>query len=169
MTRETTPRKIPPWQWVAIGVGLALVGLLTRGSFEPFSVLAFVLAGGFAFLLRERRRSTWLSVGCGLLVALGTKFWIVDFKVIKSDLMAPRIQQNARVFYRPAFFRARPGDLVIFKPQEPAPTSKTYLGQVKKLIDGGTYEIVRLANNEGMVVARREIKGKIIGVANPPE
>lgn len=161
--------KVSPWEWVAIGVGLALLGLLTRGSFEPFSVLAFVLAGGFAFLFRERRHSTWLSVGCGLLVVLGVKLWIVDFKVVKSEKMAPRIQQNARVFYRPAFFRARQGDLVIFKQQERAPTSTPYIGQVKKLIDGNHYEIVRLAGNEIVVVDRSEIKGKIIGVTNPPE
>ena len=171
MVRETTHQKlkIPPWQWIAIGVGLALFGLLTRGSFEPFSVLAFILAGGFERLLGTRRHSNWLSIGCGLLVALGVKFLLVDFKVVKSDSLAPGMRKNARVFYRPAFFTVQQGDRVLVKQRDSDSTGRTYLGRIGKMIDSDTYEMVRIAGDEVVVVKRREIVGKVIGVANPPE
>ena len=170
MAREKHPRKIFPWEWVAIGVGLALLGLLTRGSFEPFSTLAFILAGGFEYLLRTRRYSNWRSVGCGLLVALGIKFLIVDFKVVKSRSLAPSIRKNARVFYRPAFFAVQPGDLVIVKQETLASASRTYVvGRVGKIVDSNTYEIVRVADNEVVAVGRGGIIGKVFGVANSAE
>ena len=122
--------KVTPWEFVAIGVGLALFGLLTRRSVEPFSVLTFILAGGLARLFRNHRYANWLAVGCGLLVALAIKSWIVDFKVVKSEGLTPRIQKNARVFYRPAFFRVRQGDLVLFKRRELTPrTSRHWSGK----------------------------------------
>ena len=161
--------KISPWQWIAIGVGLALFGLLTRGSFEPFSVLAFIMAGGFERLLGTRRHSNWLSIGCGLLVALGVKFLLVDFKMLKSDLLAPGMRKDARVFYQPAFFTVQQGDRVLVKQRNPNSTVRTYLGRIEKMIDSDTYEMVRVADDEVVVVERREIIGKVIGVTNPPE
>ena len=171
MARETThqKQKISPWQWVAIGVGFILLGLLTRGSFEPFSALTFILAGGFQWLFRTRRYSNWLSVGCGLLVALGIKLLIVDFKVVKSESLAPRIQKNAKIFYRPAFFALQRGDLVLVKQKDLASTPNTYIGQAGSMIDDNTYEILRAAGGEVVVVDRSRIIGKVIGVANPPE
>ena len=158
-------KPISPLTFLLCGVGIALFSLLIKGTFEPFSLLAFILMASFETFSRKQKKipSNLLSICLSALIVLGIKSYIIDFKKMASDALAPKIQKNARIFYQPTFYRLNLGDMVLYTMDD---KHKVYVGEIKS-INEQSLELFRIGTKERVKTKRNKICGKIIYVLQP--
>jgi len=147
--------------WIAlIGVSVAVVDLITKGSFDPFVILTFFVMACFEFLFQRQRRLP--SIVLSLIAAIAF-IWVfrvygIDLKIMRTNEFAPRIPKNSRMIIQKSFWRLTPGDLVIFQ-RDADP--RNYVGVVKDDQRDSTYELIA-SNGKIEHVTKRWLKGKII-------
>lgn len=165
MTGSTRGRE-PAVIYLIVGIAYLAFSLLARGTFNPFALLAFIFLSIFHAAFRKQKRllSSLLSIGCSLALVLSLKGCVIDFVVMKSDVWEPRIPKNARILYRPRFFKLSVGDLVIYKL---ASGRRKYVGEIRGFAGTNICEIYRPDSTEAARVPRRFIKGKVVKVVHP--
>ncbi len=154
--------KVYPLIFVGVGISLALISFATKGSFEPFTLLGFILIAFFELFFKKQNRipSIILSLICSLMVVFSLKMFVIDFTVMMHPITELGINKSARIFYQPALFSLKDEDKVIYI----AADSKYYVAVFK----GRTASLAKiyLPNKKQIIeVPLSQIKGKIIYIA----
>jgi len=147
--------------FLIVGFTISLFSFLSEGSFNPFVFLAFVFASIFELFFRKQKRlpSNLLSIICSIVLVVSIKTYFIDFAVMQSNSMAPKIPKGSIFFYKPSMFDISQGDLIsYYVPSD----SKNYVGEVEKVLDNDNYVVYRIGEDKKMTVSKDQIKGKII-------
>ena len=154
-------KRIPPWIFLLGGCGVILFSLLSKEIFNPFILLAFLLASIFEIFFRKQRRfnSNLLSIICAILLIVSIGPYFIGFGVMQSDSMAPKIPKDSTFFYKPSMLEISQGDLVVYGISS---DTNNYVGEVKKFLDNDKYVVYRIGEDKSVTVSKDQIKGKII-------
>jgi hypothetical protein len=148
---------ITPIFFVSIGVGYLIYCLFTK-SLNPFVLLAWFMAAIIQFFAQKQQKisSNLVTLVVTLIIVFTLKHCIIDFVVWNNKINIPAIPNNSRIFFRPAFFTLRQGDLIVYRSN---PYQK--IGKIQN-INNGTIEIQKIDKDELIKIDNSLIKGKVI-------
>ena len=145
---------------------MTLMGLIFRGRWDPFVVLAYAFMGALEVFFRRQPilrsfRSNLLSVVVALFFMWLIRGYVVDVIPIPNDRFAPTVPAGARVVVQRTFMHIAPEDLVIVtRGVHPHQIS---LARIVRIHDDGHLEVITKSQaGTERSLTRRDVEGKVI-------
>jgi len=148
-----------------IGIGLIGINMLINGTFSPFALMTVIIMVIFEYIFRKYRYIyAWIlpPIIAGTIVYI-IKHALIDFTVMKSDALSPIIRQDARVFYRPAFFNLNSGDIIIYRH---IGDQRKYVGRIIEVSDD-SLNLHRPGEDTVHSIMTSQVVGKVNYILNP--
>jgi len=168
MEKKKFWQSMTPLYLIIVGIAISVFNLWVKKSFDPFLLLGFIFMALFEIYFRRKKRILppgLMSVVSAIVIVFAIKFFVIDFLVMKSDALDLSIPKESRVFFQPALFRLKEGDLIIYRPTG---NPKSYLA-VLKGVENGKYNLLLGSRKQMISSNRREIRGRIFLVIPPPQ
>lgn len=144
---------------VGAGVGIAILGLIRKGGFDPFISGTFFTMALLELAFRKRKYSNLLSLLGAILLITLFRTCVADLLVVKDSGLEPKIRKESRILIQKITIHLAPGDMVVLRlPKDP----KSRVGIVTAVLENARYrvQLLRKTSPQQLDISRKEIAGK---------